>query len=103
MDFIIKKLAKIEETAEAIVENAENQKFEVEKEIQKKRDEFDSQMDREIAEKVEVIRAEGKKKMDALLDEEHEKHRTAIDNLEAEFAEHHTEYAKNIVKNILEV
>ena len=103
MDFIIKKLAKIEETAEAIVENAENRKFEVEKEIQEKRDEFDSQMDREIADKVESIRAEGKKKMDVLLVEEHEKHRAAIDNLEAEFAEHHTEYAKNIVKNILEV
>ena len=81
MDFIIEKLAKIEETAEAIVENAENRKFEVEKEIQEKRDEFDSQMDREIAEKVEAIRAEGKKKMDVLLEEEHEKHRAAIDNL----------------------
>lgn len=103
MDSIIEKLAKIEETAQAIVENAENQKFEVEKEIQEKRDEFDSQIDREIAEKVEIIRAEGKKKMDTLLDEEQKKHRTAIKNLEAEFKEHHTEYARNIVKNILEV
>ena len=103
MDFIIKKLAKIEETAEAIVENAEKQKFEVEKEIQEKRDEFDRQMDSEVMERVEAIRAEGKKKMDQLLDAEYEKHHEAIDQLETEYAEHHTEYAKEVIKRILEV
>lgn len=35
MDSIIKRLAKIEETAEAIVENAEKQKFEEEKKIRR--------------------------------------------------------------------
>ena len=37
MDSIIKRLAEIEETAEAIVENAEKQKFEEERKIQEER------------------------------------------------------------------
>ena len=41
--------------------------------------------------------------MEQVLDEERKKHRNTIDNLEAEFAEHHTEYAKEILKQILEV
>ena len=53
--------------------------------------------------RLETIRAEGNKKMEQVLDEERKKHRNTIDNLEAEFAEHHTEYAKEILKQILEV
>ena len=41
MDSIVEKLAEIEKTAEAIVEHAEAQKYEVEREIQAKRDAFD--------------------------------------------------------------
>ena len=40
MDSIVEKLAEIEKTAEAIVEHAEAQKYEVEREIQAKRDAF---------------------------------------------------------------
>ena len=60
---MIKKLSEIEATAEAIVENAENQKFEVEKEIQAKRNEFDRKLDEETTKRLEEIREEGKKKM----------------------------------------
>ena len=103
MDSIIKRLAKIEETAEAIVENAEKQKFEEEKKIQAKRDEFDRKLNEEVNKQLETIRAEGSKKMEQVLDEERRKHRDTIDNLETEFAQHHTEYAKEILKQILEV
>ena len=103
MDSIIKRLAKIEETAEAIVENAEKQKFEEEKKIQAKRDEFDRKLNEEVNKQLETIRAEGSKKMEQVLDEERRKHRDTIDYLEAEFAQHHTEYAKEILKQILEV
>ena len=48
MDSIIKRLAEIEETAEAIVENAEKQKFEEERKIQAQRDEFDRKLNEEI-------------------------------------------------------
>ena len=100
MDSIIKRLAEIEETAEAIVENAEKQKFEEERKIQAQRDEFDRKLNEE---RLETIRAEGNKKMEQVLGEERKKHRDTIDNLEAEFAQHHTEYAKAILKQILEV
>lgn len=103
MDAIIKKLAVIEETAEAIVENAEKQKFQAEKEIQEKRDAFDRQMDAEVNEQLEKIWAEGKEKMETLLEEERGKHRDSIEALEKEFSEHHTEYAKEIMKRIIEV
>ena len=103
MDSIIKRLAEIEETAEAIVENAEKQKFEEERKIQAQRDEFDRKLNEEVNEQLETIRAEGSKKMEQVLEEERRKHRDTIDNLGAEFAQHHTEYAKEILKQILEV
>lgn len=103
MDSIIERLAEIEKTAQAIVDNAEKQKFEAERKIQADRDEFDKKLEEEVGHRLEEIRAEGKKKMDQALEEERMKHRSVIDNLEAEFAEHHTEYAKEILRQILEV
>lgn len=103
MDSIIEKLAEIEKTAEAIVDNAEKQKFEAERKIQADRDEFDRKLEEEVNRRLEAIRSEGRKKMEQALEEERLKHRSVIDNLEAEFAEHHTEYAKEILRQILEV
>lgn len=103
MNSIIEKLAAIEKTAEAIVDNAENQKFEAERQIQAERDEFDRKLEEEVNGRLEAIRSEGRAKMDQALNEERLKHRSVIDSLENEFAEHHTEYAKEILKQILEV
>ncbi len=103
MDAIIEKLAEIESTAEAIVDSAEKQKFEVEREIQRKRDEFDQNLNAETEKELDKIRMEGKKKMDQAIQEERAKNHSMIDSLEAEFKEHHTEYAKEILKHILEV
>lgn len=103
MDAIIEKLAEIESTAEAIVDSAEKQKFEVEREIQRKRDEFDRNLNAETEKELDKIRMEGKKKMDQAIQEERAKNHSMIDSLEAEFKEHHTEYAKEILKHILEV
>lgn len=103
MNSIIEKLAAIEKTAEAIVDNAEKQKFEAEKRIQAERDEFDRQLEEEVGGRLEEIRSEGREKMEQALNEERLKHRSVIDNLETEYAEHHTEYAKEILRQILEV
>ena len=103
MNSIIEKLAAIEKTAEDIVDNAENQKFEAERQIQAERDEFDRKLEEEVNGRLEAIRSEGRAKMDQALNEERLKHRSVIDSLENEFAEHHTEYAKEILKQILEV
>ncbi|MCI8709394.1 MAG: hypothetical protein HFG99_06440 [Dorea sp.] len=103
MNSIIEKLAAIEKTAEDIVDNAENQKFEAERQIQAERDEFDRKLEEEVNGRLEAIRSEGRAKMDQALNEERLKHRSVIDSLENEFAEHHTEYAKEILRQILEV
>lgn len=100
---VIKKLAKIEDTAEAIVAGAEQKKFDIEKEIQEKRNAFDAEVEAKVQEEVERIRAEGKAKLDKALEEGRAQHRSEIDQLEKDFAEHHTEYAKNVLKKILEV
>ena len=41
MNSVIEKLAEVEETAEAIVEHARQQKSEIEKQIQEERNQFD--------------------------------------------------------------
>ena len=94
MDSIVEKLAEIEKTAEAIVEHAEAQKYEVEREIQAKRD---------TREEVERIRAEAKEQMDQALEEQRLKNRSAIEDLKKEYEERHTWYARQILKNITEV
>lgn len=103
MDDIIKRLAEIEATAEAIVDNAEKQKFEVEKELQDRRDEFDRNLDAETQKTLDGIREEGRKKMDEALREERAKNHSMIDSLEEDFAKHHADYAKDVLKQILEV
>ena len=82
MDSIIEKLSDIENTAEAIVEHAEAQKYEIEKKVQAKRDQFD---------------------MDQILEEQREKNRSTIDNLRKEYEENHSAYAQEILKHIIEV
>ena len=103
MNSVIEKLAEIEATAEGIVERANARKFEVEKEIQGKRDEYDRRLEKETAEKIEAIRRDGEKKMEQILEQERKKNRSAIDKLRDEFAENHTVYAREILKNITEV
>ena len=70
MEAVIEKLAEIEKTAEAIVEEAQAQKSEIEKEIQAKRDAFDQQLEEDTRKKLSEIRAEGEQKINALLEEE---------------------------------
>ena len=81
MNSIIEKLAAIEKTAEDIVDNAENQKFEAERQIQAERDEFDRKLEEEVNGRLEAIRSEARAKMDHALNDERLKHRSVIDSL----------------------
>lgn len=103
MNSVIEKLAEIETTAEAIVEHAEAQKFEVEKEIQKMRDAYDEEVEARTEKELAQIRREGEKKMEELLAAEREKNQSTIEQLKEEFAKNHTAYAQEILKQILEV
>ncbi len=99
MDTVVKKIADIEETAEAIVEHAQAQKSE----IQNQRDRFDAAIEDETRKQLERIRRDAQEKMERILNEEREKNRSAIDNLKKEFEENHTAYAREILSHIAEV
>lgn len=103
MDSVVEKLSDIESTAEAIVEHAETQKFEIEQKIQAKRDKFDHDIEDKTQEKLHRIRAEAEKKINALVNGQREKNQTTINALKKEYEEHHTDYAKEILKHMTEV
>ena len=63
MESVVEKLADIEMTAEAIVEHAEAQKKEIEKEIQRKRDQFDENLESETQVQLDQIKAEADREM----------------------------------------
>ena len=103
MKSVIEKLAEIEATAQAIVEHAEVRKHDVEKEVMLMRKEFDEQLEKETSEKLQKIRAEREEKLNLKMEEERQKNACVIEHLKQEFDENHTVYAKEILKNILEV
>ena len=103
MDSIIEKLSDIENTAEAIVEHAEAQKYGIEKKIQAKRDQFDKDLEAQTQKRLDEIRAEAEAKMVQILEGQREKNRSTIDNLRKEYEENHSAYAQEILKHIIEV
>ena len=103
MDTIIEKLSEIESTAEAIVAHAEAEKPAIEREIQDKRDLFDTTLEKETREKINDIRTKLKDEMDRVLEEQRKKNQAVIDALLTDFETNHTKYAKNILSHITEV
>ena len=103
MKSVIEKLAEIEATAQAIVEHAEVRKHDVEKEVMLMKKEFDEKLERETTEKIQEIREEREEKVNQMMEEERTKNARVIKQLKEEFDKNHTVYAKEILKNILEV
>lgn len=103
MKSVIEKLAEIEATAQAIVEHAEVRKRDVEKEVMLMRTEFDEKLSKETDEKLRKLRAEREENLNLKMEEERMKNERFIKQLKDEFAENHEAYAKEILKNILEV
>ena len=103
MKSVIEKLAEIEAKAQAIVEHAEVRKHDVEKEVMLMKKEFDEKLERETTEKIQEIREEREEKVNQKMEEERTKNARVIKQLKEEFDKNHTVYAKEILKNILEV
>lgn len=103
MDSIVEKLSDIETTAEAIVDHAEAQKFNIEQQIQARRDKFDKDLEADTQKKLERIRAEATEKVDRILEAQRHKNKATIEALEKEYEENHTAYAQEILKRITEV
>ena len=103
MKSVIEKLAEIEATAQAIVEHAEVRKRDAEKEVMLMRTEFDEKLSKETEEKLQKLREERGANLNRKMEEERKKNERFVEQLKDEFAENHTVYAKEILKNILEV
>nr|WP_300305167.1 hypothetical protein [uncultured Anaerostipes sp.] len=103
MDGIAEKLAEIEKTARAIVENAEDQKHLQEKEMQEKRDLFDLELEKETKHQINTIRSELEENMDKLMEQQGEQNSSEIRFLKQDFEKNHTAYAKEIFDRIIEV
>nr|WP_300325250.1 hypothetical protein [uncultured Anaerostipes sp.] len=103
MNGIAEKLAEIENTARAIVENAENQKHLQEKEMQEKRDQFDQELERKTKERIGSIRSELQQNMDELLERQGHENDSEIQFLKQDFEKNHTAYAEEIFQKIIKI
>lgn len=103
METIAEKLSEIEKTARAIVEGAQEQKHQMEMQMQKKRDTFDADMKKETNDKILKIQSDLATNMENLLKKQEEENDHEIESLKQDFKEHHSEYAKQILERVIKV
>ena len=101
MKSVIERLDDIENTARSIVAKAEEDKSQVEQEIQAQRDQFDK--DEKTQAELTRIREDGKRQVDELLKSQREKNHEAVQTLEKEYEMAHAVYAEGILRHIIEV
>ena len=99
MKSVIERLDDIENTARSIVAKAEEDKSQVEQEIQAQRDQLDEKTQAELTR----IREDGKRQVDELLKSQREKNHEAVQTLEKEYEMAHAVYAEGILRHIIEV
>ena len=103
METIAEKLSEIEMTARSIVDGAQEQKHQMEMKMQKQRDTFDADMEKETNEKILKIQSDLATNMEKLLKKQEEQNNNEIESLKQEFKEHHSEYAKQILERVIKV
>ncbi len=103
MERIAEKLSEIEMTARSIVDGAQEQKHQMEMKMQKQRDTFDADMEKETNEKILKIQSDLATNMENLLKKQEEQNNNEIESLKQDFKEHHSEYAKQILNRVIKV
>ena len=103
METIAEKLSEIEMTARSIVDGAQEQKHQMEMKMQKQRDTFDADMEKETNEKILKIQSDLATNMEHLLKKQEEQNNNEIESLKQDFKEHHSEYAKQILNRVIKV
>lgn len=102
MDNIVEKLSEIDHAAEAVVTHAEAEKANLEKEIQSERNAFDAALEAKTQKELEDIRAGLERQMTDIMARQRRQNESAIKKLEKDFEEKHTEYAKEVIRHIIE-
>lgn len=103
MNYIADRLMDIEKTAEGIVEHAEEEKHDIEKYYQEKRDAFDQEIRTATTETIEEIRENFTKDMDEKLAAQKEATRRQIDFLTEDYRSNKEKYIKELIDRITEV
>lgn len=103
MDSIVEKITEIEDAAEAIAAHAQEQKGEIERKVQDRRNRFDEELENKTQEKLQKIRRESDAKKERMLKKQREKNQCVINEMHKEFEENHTRYAREILERITEV
>ena len=103
MERIAEKLSEIEMTARSIVDGAQEQKHQMEMKMQKQRDTFDADMEKETNEKILKIQSDLATNMEKLLKKQEEQNNNEIESLKQDFKEHRSEYASQILERVIKV
>ncbi|MBR9961001.1 hypothetical protein [Anaerostipes sp. Marseille-Q3525] len=103
MERIAEKLSEIEMTARSIVDGAQEQKHQMEMKMQKQRDTFDADMEKETNEKILKIQLDLATNMENLLKKQEEQNNNEIEVLKQDFKEHRSEYARQILERVIKV
>ena len=103
MERIAEKLSEIEMTARSIVDGAQEQKHQMEMKMQKQRDTFDADMEKETNEKILKIQSDLATNMENLLKKQEEQNNHEIEVLKQDFKEHRSEYARQILERVIKV
>ncbi len=103
MERIAEKLSEIEMTARSIVDGAQEQKHQMEMKMQKQRDTFDADMEKETNEKILKIQSDLATNMENLLKKQEEQNNNEIEVLKQDFKEHCSEYARQILERVIKV
>lgn len=103
METIAEKLSEIEMTARSIVDGAQEQKHQMEMKMQKQRDTFDADMEKETNEKILKIQSDLATNMENLLKKQEEQNNNEIKVLKQDFKEHRSEYARQILERVIKV
>ena len=97
MDSIINKLTEIEFAASAIVQHAEDEKFD------KKRMDFDKELEADTQRQIQEIRDKLESETSRILSGQSQESQDELDALQKEYNEKHSDYAHEILRRITEV
>ena len=103
MDSIINKLTEIESAASAIVQHAEAEKSVLDEKYDKKRQDFDKELEAHTQQQIQEIQKKLEAETSRILSGQSQESQNELDALQREYEEKHSEYAQEILRRITEV
>lgn len=102
MDTVIKKISEIEEATSSIMEAANIRKKAFAQELAKRTEDFDHQLDLMTEQQLTDLRARMETEMQAKLSKQQSDADQLLQQMESNYNEHHTEYAKELFQSLIE-